>query len=313
MISALLALTGCGGKNSSTPEAPPATIRADRTRALTLAREGFETTLRKSQFESEPLDEPPQDVFRTIRYESAVGSLPAYLTPDPQDGKKHPAIIWITGGDCNSISEVWNDRSEDNDQSASAYRKAGIIMMFPSLRGGNNNPGVREGFLGEVEDVLAAADYLGQQAYVDAQRIYLGGHSTGGTLVMLVAECSSRFRAVFSFGPVYDVSGYGDQYLPFESNNQKEVELRSPGRWLDWIGSRTYVFEGTGQGNIQSLEHMKKATSNRWIQFYPVSGADHFSTLAPTNRLIAKKILGDSGPVCDIAFTVEQLRQPFTP
>ena len=80
-------------------------------------------------------------------------------------------------------------------------------MMFPSLRGGNDNPGVREGFFGEVDDVLAAAEYLSKQAFVDPQRIYLGGHSTGGTLVLLVAECSGRFRAVFSFGPVLGTRG----------------------------------------------------------------------------------------------------------
>ena len=28
--------------------------------------------------------------------------------------------------------------------------------------------------------------------------IYLGGHSTGGTLVLLVSECTDRFRAIFS-------------------------------------------------------------------------------------------------------------------
>src|SRR5436305_720847 len=140
-----------------------------------------------------------------IRPMIAIGPTAAYLSPDPRDGKKHPAIIWITGGDCNSIGDVWTPEPRDNDQTAAAYRKAGILMMFPSLRGGNVNPGVREGFLGEVDDVLAAADFLAQQTYVEPGRIYLGGHSTGGTLVLLVAECSDRFRAVFSFGPVSDV------------------------------------------------------------------------------------------------------------
>lgn len=311
IVPALLALPGCGGKENTTPKGPPTVVRAERTHALTLSREGFTTTLRASQFESEPVPEPPQKLFRLVRYESPVGSLAAYLTPDPQDGKKHPAIVWITGGDCNSIGEVWDEAPEENDQTASAYRKAGIIMMFPSLRGGNDNPGIREGFLGEVEDVLAAAEYLGQQPFVDSQRIYLGGHSTGGTLVLLVAECSSRFRAVFSFGPVDDVSGYGDQFLPFNSSTPKEAELRSPGRWLDWIGCRTYVFEGTGYGNIESLQAMKESTSNKWIQFHALPGADHFNILAPTNRLIAQKILRDKGPVCDLAITEQELRRPF--
>ena len=69
-----------------------------------------------------------------------------------------------------------------------AYRRAGIVMMYPSLRGGNDNPGRREGFLGEVDDILAAAEYLARESYVDPGRIYLGGHSTGGTLAMLAAE-----------------------------------------------------------------------------------------------------------------------------
>src|SRR2546425_998049 len=84
--------------------------------------------------------------------------------------------------------------------------------------------GAKEGFLGEVDDVLAAADYLGKQEFVDAKRIYLGGHSTGGTLVLLVAECSERFRAVFSFGPADDVAGYGPEYLPFDTSNRREIE-----------------------------------------------------------------------------------------
>ena len=66
--------------------------------------------------------------------------------------------------------------------------------------------------------MLAAADYLARQDYVDPKRIYLGGHSTGGTLVMLVAESTDRFRAVFSFGPADDVRGYGPSYLPFDTS-----------------------------------------------------------------------------------------------
>jgi dipeptidyl aminopeptidase/acylaminoacyl peptidase len=64
-------------------------------------------------------------------------------------------------------------------------------MMFPSLRGGNDNPGRHGGFYGEVDDVLAAHDYLSRQPYVDPKRIYPGGHSTGGTLALLTAEFRS--------------------------------------------------------------------------------------------------------------------------
>ena len=80
-------------------------------------------------------------------------------------------------------------------------------MMYPSLRGGNNNPGHMESFFGEVDDVLAARALLAKLPYVDPERIYLGGHSTGGTLALLVAECSGAFRGVFAFGPVYGPPG----------------------------------------------------------------------------------------------------------
>jgi dipeptidyl aminopeptidase/acylaminoacyl peptidase len=60
-----------------------------------------------------------------------------------------------------------------------------------------------------VDDVIVATEYLRAQPHVDPDRIYLGGHSTGGTLVQLVAASSDQYRAVFSFGPMDDVGGYG--------------------------------------------------------------------------------------------------------
>jgi pimeloyl-ACP methyl ester carboxylesterase len=184
-------------------------------------------------------------------------------------------------------------------------------MMFPSLRGGNDNPGVKEGFFGEVDDVVAAAEFLGKQEYVDPKRVYLGGHSTGGTLVLLVAECSDRFRAAFSFGPVEDVSGYPPEYTPFDTSNPREVELRSPGRWLHSIRVPTFVFEGTDRGNIDSMQEMARASTNPQAHFLPVRGANHFSILAPVNRLIAEKVLRDDGLECNLAFTGDEVNKLF--
>ncbi len=114
-------------------------------------------------------------------------------------------------------------------------------MLYPSLRGGNSNPGQIEAFFGEVDDVLAATEFVAQLPYVDPQRIYLGGHSTGGTLALLVAAASDRYRAVFSFGPVDDVAGYGADVLPFNPFDQREVVLRSPIYWLDRIKTPVFV------------------------------------------------------------------------
>jgi acetyl esterase/lipase len=311
-VLVFVALAGCerAGKPAPQPVLPGSgTGSQDNAASLVEARKGFQSKLVRRKEDKEPVDEPPPKVFRKVQYESPAGKLAAYLIPDPKDGKKHPAIIWITGGDCNSIGDVWTEQKPSDDQTASAYRKAGLVMMFPSLRGGNDNPGQKEGFLGEVDDILAAADFLAKQEYVDPALIYLGGHSTGGTLVLLVAECSGRFRAVFSFGPVEDVAGYGPEYLPFDFRNKREVELRSPGRWLAAIKSPVFVFEGTRQGNLDSLQAMSRTSKNPNVHFLPVRGATHFSLLAPTNRLIAAKIVRDAGPTSNLTFTEDEVNQ----
>ena len=190
---AIFVLVGCG--QAQLPVKKARNPVAAEPETLLEARKGFQSKLVDRGGDRTPVPNPPANLFRLVKYDAAVGQLPAYLSPAPKDGKKGPAIIWITGGDCNSIDDgCWTEGPPANDQSASAYRKAGIAMMFPSLRGGNDNPGKKEGFLGEVDDVLAAADFLAKQDYVDPKRIYLGGHSTGGTLRLLVRPRRRRAR-----------------------------------------------------------------------------------------------------------------------
>ena len=180
-------------------------------------------------------------------------------------------------------------------------------MLYPSLRGGNQNPGYKEYFFGEVDDVLAAAHYLAQQPFIDPQRIYLGGHSTGGTLALLAAECSDRFRAVFSFGPVDDVRGYGLKRLPYDVSLARESELRPPYCGHSRSEARFSSFEGA-KGNFDSLQALAcAARGNANVHCYGVQGADHFSLLAPATGLIARKILTDTGPTCNLSFTEREL------
>lgn len=283
--------------------------------SLATARRGFVTQLSRRDRADEPVEQPSPKLFHVVKYRSPLGEMSAYLTPSPADGKKHPAIIWLFGGFGNGIdSTAWLKAPASNDQSASAFRDAGIVMMYPSLRGGNQNPGVVEGFYGEVDDVIAAGEFLAKQAHVDPQRIYLGGHSTGGTLALLVAEVTNRFRAVFAFGPVEDVRGYGAENLPFDLANSKEATLRSPARWLEGVAGRTFVIEGTdGRSNIDSLRGLARATRNPAIRFHPVKGGDHFSILAPVTRLVATRILQDTGLSCAISFTDAELTKCLNP
>jgi dienelactone hydrolase len=281
------------------------------------ARRQFKTALSFPAGDREPVAPPPPKIFRVVSYPSAVGPLPAYLTPDPKDGMKRPAIIWITGGDCNSIGEMWLPADPKNDQTAAAFREAGLVMMAPSLRGGNTNPGREEGFAGEIDDIVAAADFLAKQPYVDPTRIYLGGHSTGATLVLLTAEASDRFRAVFAFGP----RDAATDHQLFDGTDlsklgSQELLLRTGAYWLASVRKPLFVLEGSGVGlmsttNIDALKRMRQKSRNPNIIFLPVEGADHFTILAPVTKIVAQKILQDVGPTSAIRLTEAELAAPF--
>ena len=76
-------------------------------------------------------------------------------------------IVRITGCVHNSIDDVCSPRSRDTHQPASAFRKAGFVMMFPPQRGGIDNPGQLEGFFSEVDAILAATEHLAALPYGD--------------------------------------------------------------------------------------------------------------------------------------------------
>jgi alpha/beta superfamily hydrolase len=266
--------------------------------SLVEARGGFQTRLLRRESMGETAERPPSGVLQLTSYPAPLGRNAAYVSPPPKSGGKRPAIIWLVGGFSNSIGDfAWTPGPASNDQSAAGFRNAGIVMMYPSLRGGNDNPGHIETFLGEVDDVLAAAKFLAALDYVDPTRIYLGGHSTGGTLALLVAAASGdQFRAVFALGPIDDPANYGAEVLPFDLRNKKEIELRAPVRWLAGIRCPTIVLEGTkSRGNIDSLRTMEKRSRNPLVQFVPMPGHDHFSVIAPLVKELAQMITADSG------------------
>jgi alpha/beta superfamily hydrolase len=175
----------------------------------------------------------------------------------------------------------------------------GIVTLYPSLRGGNENPGSHESFFGEVDDVLAAADFLESQPGIG--RIYLGGHSTGGTLALLTVETRSRFRAVFAFGPVARVTEYGAENINFNPLTLRERTVREPIRWLKDIQSPTVIIEGD-KGNIESLRELRLKNKNPRVQFVEVKGANHFSVIAPYSRHIATQILADRDDAGEFVF-----------
>ncbi len=216
-------------------------------------------------------------------------------------------IIWVVGGWGNGIDDFpWCYPEWDNDQTGSAFWQNGILTMYPSFRGGCNNPGYYEALFGEVDDIVSAYEYAASLPYVDTNRIYLGGHSTGGTRALLAAEYSDKFRAVFCFGAVDEVKYHNNSQFTFDTENEEEFIMRSPVYWLDNVKNPTFLIEGS-EGNAVNLKNIQRASENENINCYIVEGADHFSVLAPVTRLVAEKILEDTGSKASITITQEEL------
>ncbi len=176
--------------------------------------------------------QPPPGVTE-MEYTSGKLQLSAWVSRDPGEGEKnHPAVLYLHNGFAFGL---------DDWQQAQPFRDAGYIVMIPMRRGENGLDGSYSMFYDDVDDVLAAADALAKLPYVDGKRLYLAGHSTGGTLTQLTAMTSSRFRAAGSFSGSPDqvnwtvvlsnLGGFrGNQgdLIPFDEENQKEFHMRSP-------------------------------------------------------------------------------------
>ena len=281
-------------------------------KSLRESRNSYSTKIIAESFtDSGRILTPPRDTYILTKYPTQLGDMTTYVTPDPKDGKRHPAVIWISGGYgglSDSEDFFWREHDRDNDQSASAFRKAGLVVMLPSFRGEDKNPGRFEMFYGELDDIEAAYDWLSKQSYVDPERIYLAGHSTGGTRVLLASEYSTKFRGYFSLGGLPDLKarvecGEMSVTIPFKQT-KKEFQLRSPARYIKSIKNPTWYFEGE-ENYWQAFDNIEKVAKKEKIPLfiYKIPYGDHFNIIAPLTEMIAEKILADTGRKSNITFS----------
>src|SRR6266545_1809679 len=151
------------------------------------ARSRFRTKLiRKGPSPKEqPMPNPPAGVS-VVEYTSGDLRLKAWLNRPSDEASKRAAVLYLHGGFAFGAGD-W--------EQSKAYRDADFVVMMPILRAENGQPGAFSHYYDEVGDVLAAAEYLIKQPFVDSKRVFLAGHSVGGTMTLLTAMTSKLFRA----------------------------------------------------------------------------------------------------------------------
>ena len=261
---------------------------------------------------------PKNSKFSLVNYLSKLGEMPMYITAKENNGEKYPAIIYLNGG-FGGIGDSefgWDEESPKNNyQGADAFKRDEFVLFVPSARAENNNPGKFEMFYGEIEDLEEARKYVASLPYVDPNRIYLVGHSTGGTKAVLLSEYSKGFRAVFAMGAATELMSlekydYAGMNPPFDRTNPREIAVRSSLRYMRSITAPTFHFEGK-EDSQPVYRVMQKVADKYQLPFksYEITGGNHFNIIYPLTTMIAQKILADTGAKTNIQFTAEDLEK----
>lgn len=272
---------------------------------LLKARAAHETQISNDQAYTEPMASPPADgPWELTTYPSDVGPLATYVTKARNDGKRRPGVVFVEGGFGGPSNMVIQDQPSHNDQSAVAFQQAGFAVMIPAFRGEAGNPGRVEMFYGETFDLIKAVDFLKGRPDVDPDRIYLFGHSSGGSQVLNAAVATDAYRAAFVLGGRADLGGimaeggYGGE--PFDINDRTEVRLRSPLHWAGHLKRPVFYFEGTGEF-LNDAVTMAQHTDQMHV--WPVPDGDHFTIQRPIKQLIVQQIANDTAAVPAFAFS----------
>lgn len=201
---------------------------------------------------------------------------------DFDPNKQYPFILNVHGGP----QGMWWDSFRGDWQ---VYPGAGYVIAFPNPHGSSGfgqdfTLAISRDWAGKVyDDVMAVADYMADQSYVDEYRMGAMGWSYGGYVMMWMEGHTDRFKAIVSMMGVYNLPAmwgateelWFPQYdlggAPWESEDYTKL---SPHNYADKFATPCLVITGERDYRVpytQSLEFFsalqKKGVASRLIVF----------------------------------------------
>jgi dienelactone hydrolase len=269
---------------------------------MELRDEDFATVHSSFRTELESKGRAPQDFdplstpagAELIEYNSKRGNLrlKAYITPAPADGgEKQPAVVFLHGGFAYGESDWVMTRP---------FQDAGYVVMTPVLRAEKGQPGAFTLFHHEVDDVVGAINKLKSLTYVDSKRIYLTGHSAGGTLAALTAMKTGDLRAATSLCGCMNQS-LNDDIAPYPASDLDEVAIRSPLAFAKSFKSPFRLFYGSEEfllsgGNETTATRAKASGLDVVARSVP---GDHFTSVPQAIQQTLQFFAQHGGPLSD--------------
>ncbi len=198
-------------------------------------------------------------------YYTSLDGLPVsglLFRPTSGDGP-WPAVIvnhagFGTAGDFSDVALLIRDR--------------GYLVFNPDFRGSGESQGSHEGAKGEVDDVIAAVDYLVSRGLVEDGRIGMYGQSHGAAVSMLAAERDPRIKAVVAEAGFYDAAD-----LYYNAVNNDDAQIRSL---------------------VDQLLPMAGGTPEEMPEEYAVRSALNY---ASSTRAAVLLIHGEKDPLCPVS------------
>jgi len=233
----------------------------------------------------------PPERIQEVTFPSGNLTLKAWVyKPEEALTRKPPALVYLHAASAFYAGAMRNCKP---------FIDAGFVVMTPTRRGANGNPGYYELYMGEVDDAKAAVRWLAEQPYVDRNRIYAFGWSSGGgisTLLSLMEEVPVKHSG--SSGGLYPPSVFDKwKTVPFDTTDPKEKQMRTLVGNIRWMQHKHYAFieSVNNETFLTSIaaakQEMDKGKS--WLEIIMVPG-DHFTAFPKASEKYLELIKQES-------------------
>ena len=207
---------------------------------------------------------------------------------DFSPNKKYPVLMYqYSGPGSQQVSNAWDGR---NTIWFNLLAQKGYIVLCVDGRGtgyrGTKYKKATYKNLGkfEIEDQIAAAQWIGSQSFVDAGRIGIFGWSFGGYMASLaMTKGADVFKVGIAVAPVttwryYDTI-YTERYLQTPQENPQGYDENSPINFADLMKGKYLLIHGTADDNVhyQNAVDMTEALiqKNKEFEFMTYPDKNH--------------------------------------